>query len=44
MKKVLITGAGSFVGTSVERYLEQFPERYEVHTVDTKNGEWKEGE
>lgn len=42
MKKVLITGAGSFVGTAVQRHLESFPDKYSVTAVGTKNGEWKE--
>lgn len=42
MKKILITGAGSFVGTSVQRHLEKWPEKYSVTAVGTKNGEWKE--
>lgn len=42
MKRILITGAGSFVGTSVQRYFEKFPDKYEVQSVGTKNGEWKE--
>lgn len=41
-KKILITGAGSFVGTSVQKYLQQWPEKYDVVTVGTRNGEWKE--
>jgi UDP-glucose 4-epimerase len=42
LKKILITGAGSFVGTSVQRHLESFPDKYSVTAVGTKNGEWKE--
>lgn len=42
MKKVLITGAGSFVGTSVQKHLEKWPEKYQVMAVGTKDGEWKE--
>ena len=42
MKRILITGAGSFVGMSVQRHLETFPDKYSVTVVDTKNGEWKE--
>ena len=42
MKKVLITGAGSFVGTSVQRHLEKMPDKYNVTAVGTKNGEWRE--
>lgn len=42
MKRILITGAGSFVGTSVRRHLEQWPDRYTVTEVGTVNGEWEE--
>lgn len=42
MKRVLITGADSFVGNSVQNYLESFPERYKVVSVGTLNGEWKQ--
>ena len=42
MKKILITGAGSYVGMSVERWLKQWPERYAVDTVDMLGDGWKE--
>lgn len=42
MRKILITGAGSFVGTSVQKHLEKWPAKYSVTVVGTKNGEWKE--
>lgn len=42
MKRVLITGAGSFVGTSVQKHLEKWPDKYSVTAVGTKDGEWKE--
>ena len=41
MKKVLITGANSFVGTSIEKWLMKTPEEFQVDTVDTMNGVWK---
>lgn len=41
MKRVLITGANSFVGTNIERWLLKSPELFEVTTVGTMNGEWK---
>lgn len=42
MKKILITGAGSYIGTSFEQYLAQWPERYRVDTVDMIDGSWRE--
>ena len=42
MKKILITGAGSYIGTSVEAYLAQWPERYQVDTMDMIDGTWRE--
>lgn len=41
MKKILITGAGSYVGTSVEKYLMRWPEAYCVDTVDMIGEDWK---
>lgn len=41
MKKVLITGAGSFVGMSIEQWLMQEPHEFQVDTVDTMNDAWK---
>ena len=42
MKKILITGAGSYIGTALGRYLAQWPERYIVDTVDMIDGSWRE--
>ena len=43
MKKILITGANSFIGCSFENYInERFPDRYEVDTVDTVDPAWRE--
>lgn len=44
MKRVLITGANSFVGTSVERWLMREPDKYQVDTVDTMDGVWKQAD
>lgn len=41
MKKVLITGAGSFVGSNIENWLLKEPEQFKVDTVDTMNEVWK---
>ena len=43
MKKILITGANSYIGTSFEKYiLENYPQEYTVETVDMTNPSWKE--
>lgn len=42
MKKILITGANSYIGTSFEKYMSQWPERYQVDTVDMVDGTWRE--
>lgn len=42
MKRVLITGANSFVGTNIEKWLLKEPESYQVDTVDTMNDAWKQ--
>ena len=42
MKRILITGAGSYIGVSVEQYLRKWPEAYQVDTVDMIDGSWRE--
>ena len=42
MKKVLITGANSYIGTSVESYLKQNAQAYQVDTVDMLDGSWRQ--
>ena len=43
MKRVLITGANSYVGTSVEKYIaEHYPEECTFETVDMRDGAWRE--
>lgn len=43
MKKILITGAGSYIGTSFENYLkDNFPDDYRVDVVDMIDPAWKE--
>lgn len=41
MKRVLITGAGSYVGGWVRRRLEQEPERFYVEELDVQDDAWK---
>lgn len=42
MKKILITGKNSYIGTSLESWLMREPDKYKVDTVDMKDGSWKE--
>lgn len=43
MKKVLITGANSYIGTSVEKYItEHYPDECSFDTLDMIDGSWRE--
>ncbi len=42
MKRVLITGAGSYIGMSVENWLKKWPDKYEVNTLDMRSPDWRE--
>ncbi|SHE82054.1 NAD-dependent epimerase/dehydratase family protein [Caloramator proteoclasticus] len=42
MKKILITGANSYIGTSFEKWVSQWPDKYIVDTLDMKDPKWKE--
>ena len=41
MKRILITGANSYIGTSVEKWLGKYPDAYKVDTLDMENGSWR---
>lgn len=41
-RKILITGKGSYVGTNFIKWLEQWPEQYEVTELSVRGTEWKE--
>lgn len=40
MKRVLITGANSYIGTSLEEYLAKWPDSYQVDTLDMVGEAW----
>src|SRR5699024_5764152 len=42
MKKVLITGVNSYVGNSLETWLQQYPEEYKVDKISVRHDDWKE--
>lgn len=44
MKKILITGKDSYIGNSFKKWLRQWPDKYQVDEVDTKNDIWKEAD
>ena len=44
MTKVIITGAGSYVGESVRRYILSTSSDFEFDAVDTMNDAWKEAD
>ena len=42
MKKVLITGANSYIGTSFEKYIkDNYADQYQVDTIDMIDGSWR---
>ncbi|EXJ23313.1 UDP-glucose 4-epimerase [Alkalibacterium sp. AK22] len=41
MKKILITGMNSYIGTSVENWLMKEPENYDIDKIDMKDEAWR---
>ncbi len=44
MYRVLITGAGSYVGESVKKYIMSTSTEFEIESVDTMNDAWKQAD
>src|SRR5699024_9304834 len=42
MKNILITGANSYVGNSLDKWLKQYPEDYQTEKISLRDGTWKE--
>lgn len=42
MKRILITGANSYIGTSFKKWLSNYPEEYFVDSVDLRDNAWRE--
>lgn len=42
MKKIVVTGAGSYVGESFKQFMEQWSDCYVIETVDMLNNRWHE--
>jgi len=41
MRKILITGKNSYIGTSFKSWLSQWPQDYHVDTISVRGEEWK---
>ena len=41
MKRILITGKGSYIGTHFRDELLKYPEKYEVEELEMRNDEWR---
>ncbi|TVX79114.1 NAD-dependent epimerase/dehydratase family protein [Peribacillus simplex] len=41
MKKILITGSNSYVGTCLEKWLDNYPDRYSIDSISLRNNLWK---
>ena len=42
MKRILIAGANSYIGTSFEEYMKKYEGEYQIHTVDMMDFSWRE--
>ena len=42
MKRILITGKDSYIGTSFENWLMKEPDKYQIDTLDMRDETWKE--
>ena len=42
MKKILITGKNSYVGKSLERWLEKYSDKYSIDCISLRDDSWKE--
>ena len=41
MKKILITGENSYIGTSFKNWVSQYNGEYEIDTISVRNENWK---
>ncbi len=42
MKKILITGANSYIGISFEKWVSQYPNKYSVDKISLRDDQWRE--
>lgn len=41
MKKILITGVNSYIGTSFEQWVSQYPDKYSIDFISIRDDHWK---
>lgn len=41
MKRILIIGAESYIGTSLEKWLSRYPLEYKIETIDVRLDDWR---
>lgn len=41
MKRILITGKNSYIGTSFEKWMKKYGNQYQIDTIDLRNNDWK---
>jgi nucleoside-diphosphate-sugar epimerase len=44
MKRILVTGLNSYIGTSFEKWMNQYPEDYLIDSIDMRVGSWREAD
>lgn len=44
MKKILITGKNSYIGTSIEKWLEKHPDKYKIDTISLRDEKWRDSD
>lgn len=42
MKRILITGKGSYIGSNFKKYMDMYPDRYYVEELDMMGDSWKQ--
>jgi nucleoside-diphosphate-sugar epimerase len=42
MKKILITGVNSYIGISLQKWLEKYPGEYSIHSISLRDDSWKD--
>ena len=42
MRRILITGADSYIGLSLEQWLQRFPEQYQIDTLGVRGDTWQD--